>query len=361
MHIAELLLILAVFVSTVYWLILYGRVHFYKEPLRYGEKGNLSIIIVGKNEIENITKNLPFIARTPDITELIYVDDFSKDETLSSLRQMELYHPKLKVFSSPKDVPGKKIALSKGINSATSERVLLTDADCKPSSHDWASIMNAQFSKDTQMVLGYGPLKKGPSFVNRFSRFETVITAIQYFAFALYKRPYMGVGRNLAFTKELFRTINGYKSHEHIPSGDDDLLVQEAVKKTSVAISIDPKSFVYSESKNTWQEYIKQKKRHIAVASSYGLFHKILLSIHPFFHLMSFALSLYLLFTGNYLLVGSVFLIRWFILMILGYSSYKKLDGHDLIIFLPIFDLMLIPYYIYFSMTAFSNKNAQWT
>ena len=361
LHIAELLFILAVFVSTVYWLILYGRVHFYKESVRYAENTNISIVIVGKNEDKNIHKNLSFIAQTPDITEVVYVDDFSTDDSLSSLRQMQLSHSKLNFISSPQDTPGKKTALTKGIHSTRSDNVLLTDADCIPRNQDWAKIMNGKLNENRQLVLGYGPLKKETGFVNLFSRFETVITAIQYFAFALYKIPYMGVGRNLAFTKELFDTIGGYSSHKNIPSGDDDLLVQDAAKKTSIAICLNPGSFVFSESQKSWSNYIRQKKRHIAVSSSYSWLHKILLAIHPFCHIVSFIVALYFLFIGSYLLVGKVFLIRWLFLMILGYSSYKKLEGQDLVLFIPIFDLMLIPYYLYFSMAAFNTKNAQWT
>jgi hypothetical protein len=35
-------------------------------------------------------------------------------------------------------------------------------------------------------------------------RFETVLTAVQYFSWAKSGLPYMGVGRNLAYKEEFF-------------------------------------------------------------------------------------------------------------------------------------------------------------
>lgn len=334
--------------------------HFCKEPVRYAENPKISIVIVGKNEEKNIQQHIPKMTDLQGVTSVIYVDDHSSDASLSVLRQIATSKPKLQVFPSSKDHPGKKWALTEGINKSDTKNILLTDADCQPENKEWALKMGSALNNKQRMVLGYGPLEKEHGLVNLFSRFETVITAIQYLGYALYKIPYMGVGRNLAFTKDLFEEVNGYQDHMHIPSGDDDLFVQQAARKTTVGVCLNPKSFVYSKSMDNWSEYINQKKRHIAVSTSYPLVHKILLSIHPFLHLVSFALAIYLIFTGNHMLAFSVYMIRWIVLMLCGYSSYKKLDGQDLIWYYPLLDIMLVFYYFYFSLSAFNTKNATW-
>jgi hypothetical protein len=67
--------------------------------------------------------------------------------------------------------------------------------------------------------------------LNRFIRFETVYSAVQYLSFALNGSPYMGVGRNLIYHKSLFAEANGFKSHEKIASGDDDLFINQVANK----------------------------------------------------------------------------------------------------------------------------------
>jgi hypothetical protein len=59
------------------------------------------------------------------------------------------------------------------------------------------------------IVLGYGGYEKiANSFLNKLIRFETLLTAMQYF-WAKVGHPYMGVGRNLTYKKEEFFNVNG--------------------------------------------------------------------------------------------------------------------------------------------------------
>ena len=74
------------------------------------------------------------------------------------------------------------------------------------------------------------------SFLNKLIRFETLFTAIQYFSYARWGRPYMGVGRNLAYTSAEFFNQNGFATHLHIRAGDDDLFVNQAANKLNTNI-----------------------------------------------------------------------------------------------------------------------------
>lgn len=356
MHKAEYFFILALIVSSVYWIVLYIRLIIYKEPSSYGEKSNNSIILAVKNEASNLQKFLPKLAQQIGLQEMVVVNDFSEDSTEDVLDHLKATIPTLNAIKASKNQPGKKLALSEAILASNHENLLLTDGDCFPTSDEWLLHMLDKLGPKSNVVLGYGPMVKTKGFINLFSRFETVTTAIQYFSFALFKIPYMGVGRNLAFTKSLFQKVNGYKSHEHIPSGDDDLLIQEAKNHTTINVCLHPKSFVYSYSEKKFKRYLSQKKRHMTSASQYSFTHQVLLSIHPFFHLFGFALGLYLIFNGSWSIVLYTYLARWILLMIFGFKAFKKLDGADLILYLPFIDLLLIPYYIYFSFAAFKPQ-----
>ena len=64
--------------------------------------------------------------------------------------------------------------------------------------------MQQKNESDTEIVLGYGEYHKLQGFFNKIIRWETFHTAIQYFSYTLAGMPYMGVGRNLSYKKELF-------------------------------------------------------------------------------------------------------------------------------------------------------------
>jgi hypothetical protein len=63
--------------------------------------------------------------------------------------------------------------------------------------------MSSQFTTEKLLCWnGYEKIEK--SFLNKLIRFETLLTAIQYFSWAKAGLPYMGVGRNLAYKKRVF-------------------------------------------------------------------------------------------------------------------------------------------------------------
>ena len=237
-------------------------------------KEPVSIIICAKNEAENLIKNLPLILEQdyPDF-EVIVVNDRSEDETERILNELALKYPHLKsarVKIDPQFINGKKLALTLGIKASANEWLLLTDADCRPDGKQWLAQMQKNFRKNTDIVLGYGGYIKEPGLLNLLIRFETAYTAMQYIGMAMAGKPYMGVGRNLAYRKSLFFRNNGFGSHSGLISGDDDLFVNETATKNNIAVEVHPDSFTWSETVKNFDEWYRQKKRHLTTASRYN-------------------------------------------------------------------------------------------
>lgn len=119
------------------------------------------------------------------------------------------------------------------------------------------------------IVLGYGAYEKVKnSFLNKIIRFETMLTATQYFSWAKIGKPYMGVGRNLAYKKEEFFNVRGFMDHMKIRSGDDDLFINQAATKKNTAILYTPESFTFSEPKTTFSSWVYQKEDTLQLRNS---------------------------------------------------------------------------------------------
>src|SRR5690606_10624268 len=88
-----------------------------------------------------------------------------------------------------------------------------------------------------------------------------------------------GVGRNMAYSEDLFFKGKGFASHMHIPSGDDDLFVNQNATKQNTTICIHPDAQVWSEPKTSYSSYSLQKARHHGASKAYKSKHKWMLSM----------------------------------------------------------------------------------
>ncbi|MVZ61624.1 glycosyltransferase [Sphingobacterium humi] len=320
----------------------------------------VSVIICAHNEQENLKAYLPSILNQdyPDF-EVIVVNDCSEDDTKWILQDMCALYPRLRVVEIKEHIQlkhSKKFALTMGIKGAKHESLLLCDADCEPNSEHWIKEMTGGLESPTELVLGYSPYFKFKGFLNRLIRFETTHTAMSYLSYALKRDAYMGVGRNLAYSKALFFKGKGFNAHMHIKSGDDDLFVNQNATKQNVRISIHPDAHVYSMPKLTWKSYYKQKARHSGASVIYKKRHQRMLGtqlITALLFYMCLIVCLALFPSLWYLPVGAYFL-RLICQLLVFRPIYKKLAVSDLLVWLPILDLY---YYFYICFNGLFNRS----
>jgi glycosyltransferase involved in cell wall biosynthesis len=342
------LFIIVVFIQVIFYLFFFGRFAFIKPKENTSKHYPVSIIICAKNEAENLKKFLPSIISQnyPDF-EIVLINDASCDDTLEVMETFSKKYSNIKIVDVKNNEAfwaSKKYALTLGIKASKNNYLLFTDADCKLVSNDWIKQMYSHFSSKKTIILGYGAYSKVKnSFLNKLIRFETLITAIQYFSFAKLGMPYMGVGRNLAYTKNEFFNASGFMNHMKVRSGDDDLFINQIANKNNTAICFTKDSFTESKPETTFKNWFKQKRRHVSTAKHYKLKHKILLALFYLSQFYFWALSIILL-TIVYkpLIVISLCLFRFIIqYAIIGFSA-KKLNEIDLIFLLPFLEIFLI-------------------
>ncbi|MCG8696935.1 MAG: glycosyltransferase [Bacteroidales bacterium] len=306
----------------------------------------ISVIICAKNEGENLRKNLPIILKQdyPDF-EVIVVNDCSQDDTDFVVSDLMKEHKNLRITNIQPDrkfTHGKKLAVTVGIKSAQNECLVLTDADCFPVSDNWLKRIAVNFTNN-DIVLGYGGYKHGKGLLNLYIRYDTAFIAIQYLGFARAGIPYMGVGRNLAYKKDVFFNNKGFASHYGLISGDDDLFINETANKKNTCIEIHPESHTRSEPKKKWGDFFNQKIRHYTTAHRYKPKHAFMLGFEPLMRLgfyVSFALLLAIQLYP--IVVLSIFSLRLFLQIWLGIIIMRRLKDRKLVFLLPFFDVLSI-------------------
>ena len=268
--------------QLVYWGVFMFRVRRKPRYLASGLPG-VSVIVCAKNEEANLKRLVPALLSQKYAAEkqIVVVDDCSTDDTPMTLAQMRAQYPELYTTTIENDSKfkhGKKLALTVGIKAAKFEHMVFIDADCMPASDNWlTSIVECYSENGKEMVLGYGRYAKHPGLLNLYIRYETFWNAVQYMGIARAFRPFMGVGRNLSYTKTLFNRSSKFRNNLSLLSGDDDLFVSEmGTKKNTVNCFIAP-SHTVSEPKTSWLQYSAQKSRHMTTSSLYPMSIKALL------------------------------------------------------------------------------------
>jgi cellulose synthase/poly-beta-1,6-N-acetylglucosamine synthase-like glycosyltransferase len=351
-------------IQIIYYLVFSTFLFHSKKDIKQTLQKPISVIICAKNEAENLQKFLPSIIQQKYTNfEIVLINDASSDETLEIMKAFKKQHSNIKIVNVENNEAfwgNKKYALTLGIKAVKNEHLLFTDADCKPVSKNWISEMSHSFSSEKTIVLGYGKYKKEKSFVNLFVRFETLLTAIQYFSYAKLGSPYMGVGRNLAYTKSEFFKVNGFIKHIKIKSGDDDLFIQEAANKENTRICTSENSYTVSEAPRSFTEWFRQKRRHVTAANHYKLKHKFFLGLFFISKVFFFVLAMLLSFWYSPKIILSILLFYYLVqFLIIGFSA-KKLKEPQIIYLLPFLEIGLLLFQFSIFIANLISKPNHW-
>lgn len=351
-------------VNCVYYL-LFSKISFLKLSKNISIRNSpVSVVVCAKNEAENLKNHIPLLlSQNYPNFELILINDASIDGTLEIMEEFAATDSRIQIVDVKNNEAfwgNKKYALTLGIKRAKHDQMLFTDADCYPASDEWLSTMVSNFSDQKKLVLGYGAYEKQAGFLNKIIRFETLMTAIQYFSYAKAGSPYMGVGRNLAYTSSLFYEHNGFMSHIKVPSGDDDLFVNETATSKNTAICIAPEAFTYSIPKKNRRKWRLQKSRHYSTAKLYKPKHRVFLGIYYIFNLLFWILSPIIIFTQYWEYALTIIIIRILIQYIIIGKAAKKLKESDLTPWLPFYELFLVLSQLSIFISNSSEKNSQW-
>ena len=214
------------------------------------------------------------------------------------------------------------------------------------------------FCKWSHAFVSYKNKKAG--LLNKIVRWETFHTALQYLSYALAGKPYMGVGRNLSYKKEIFFRHKGFSAHNHIPGGDDDLFINRAANKHNTRININPESFTLSMPPTSWEQWHKQKQRHYTTSKYYRSIHKFLLALYAGTHFLFYPLLITaaIFYSWKYSLL--IYAGRLLFMTIIYAKTMKKMNEWDLFQWFILLDIWMFFYYILFSPALFKKPKKIW-
>jgi cellulose synthase/poly-beta-1,6-N-acetylglucosamine synthase-like glycosyltransferase len=215
---------------------LYGWLRL-KEYDPKGMSGNVSVTVIVpvRNEEKNIAhllRDLKEQSYPKDKYEVLIVDDHSTDQTLTKIQQSKMENVRvISMHDTPSGRMNKKAGIQRAVAEARGELIITTDADCHVG-NKWISTI-ASYYQEHKPVMIAGLVNYFPD-ATFFGKFQTLdFLSLVGIGAACIQNGFYNLcnGANLAYTKEAFEAVQGYEGVDHIPSGDDMMLMHKMARK----------------------------------------------------------------------------------------------------------------------------------
>ena len=316
-----------------------------------GEKNPISVIVYARNHAAYLEKNIPeWLSQEDTAFELVLVNDCSWDDTEDLLRSLAVTYPQVKIVNVPIDDRfrrTKKYALTLGIKAAQYEQILFIEADYLPRSKKWIAHMQANFTENTELVLGYAPFPAGATFSTLLSRFDHFMTALYSLSFAIKGKAFSGYGQNIAFTKTTFFAGKGYASHMHLTYGETDFFINQHATPKNTRVEINPASHVLTDKKYSYAQFVKDKFTRMDTQKLFTLGNRLRLHVGVYTAVLFYLISAGLLILGfSWPVVLAIYLFRLFLQYAVYFKIAKRLKHPNIQWAMPILE----PIYLLQSM-----------
>ena len=233
----------------------------------------VTIVVAARNESAHIQQCIESVLAQeyPDEKlELIVIDDQSTDDTAQLVLRYKDRGVKL-ISIKREEQSGKKAAIARGIELASHDLIITTDADCIHPTR-WINTMVA-FREKSDAVFVAGPVKFNGE-QNFFERFQSLdFLSLQGITAVAVTNKFINMcnGANLLYTKQAFHAVNGFEDINHIPSGDD-MLLMEKISNTfpgEVAYCYSAEAIVTTSPEKSLNSFIQQRIRWASKSSAY--------------------------------------------------------------------------------------------
>ncbi len=296
-------------------------------PLASPDDIFISIIIPVRNEAGNIELLLTDLERQnypKEKFEVLIIDDQSTDGTPSRVldrkeqASIRIIMAELK-NASPRSLSSKKAAITLGVELAKGDLIILTDGDARVN-ENWLDTYRKYFD------IHYFKLIAGPVFVQSERSFFSKIQTVEFAslvgtgaALFSWRFPALCNGANLAFTREVFFEVDGYRGNEEVISGDDEFLLYKVKRKYPGRIGYLKcrKAVVTTPSSRNLNDFIQQRKRWAGKWKKHGNITNIFLALFIFFIHLCILTGFLLTLLGKVPVI--IFLALFFVKILLEY------------------------------------------
>lgn len=234
---------IVVFVLRFMYLFLFtGRVVFKKKSVATSQTGEkLSLIMTLRNEEDNIREKLPLILELKNVDfEVVAIDNFSQDNSLSVLGLLNQRYGRLKISMLSQETRySVKYAQNIALKSASYNWVLISPLALNDINDEWLqSFVQKTSTNNINLIIGYSTVVPDKGVFNLLYRIENFFQQVKSTGYVCNNIPFVYSEENLAFNKEKYFELGGYAKNIQEPYANMELVVNNFIRKKSTVFNI---------------------------------------------------------------------------------------------------------------------------
>ena len=282
----QILFVITVILLAAYCLLIwiyrswYLRLPLFRVDRQAVPVSSFSVIVPARNEAENVQDCIRSVLgqHYPQaLLEMIVINDHSTDETEALIREMQTIYPNLSLINLADHVNEhelnayKKKAIEIAIGQSKGEWIVTTDADCQ-AGPEWLQAMDALIRQKAPVFVA------APVMFTNDGRFLSLFQLLDFISLqgitaAAVSAGYHAMcnGANIAYRKEAFEQVGGFKNIDQLASGDDMLLMHKIKQAYPGRLEylFCQEAIVTTPPMQRWKDFLNQRIRWASKADSY--------------------------------------------------------------------------------------------
>lgn len=297
----------------------------------------ISIILTPHENAVELEHNLPLLLGQKyhgdfQVVVVIWKGDSETEDVLKRFAgDSRLYYTYIP--DSSRYMSRKKLAITLGVKAARYEWLLLTDAECRPTSNYWLQKMARNCTNDKNLVIGYTCYDDMTSDYRRFERLHTAFYLIRE---DVKSTAYRHNGSNLMFRKSMFIDGDGFRGNLKYLRGEYDFLVNKYAEKTETALEIARDAWMVEQepTEKGWRNkhlFYIENRQHMQRSFRHRLLFNIDQMTMHLNYLVTITILVFSLLTQRWLLTGAAgiaLLITVVLRTLIGNKAIKLFDNN---------------------------------
>ncbi len=261
--------VLLVFFMLLYllqagYLFFFTRKVAFMEKISRGKPSPLTILLSLRNEEENLRKNLPqVLAAENGELEVVAIDDFSYDNSLTVLGVLKRQHRNLRVSSLNQEIRfSEKMGRNIALKAAQHDWVMVLSPCGSYIVPTWLAEISHRLDSRCEVVVNYSGVEPKDTLLNLLFRVEYFFQQLKSFGFILNGLPFIVSEDNVAFKKQKYFEAGGYREKVAEPYANLELVINSFMKKATTRLHLSGETVFQKGgniSKNRFFELLKKE------------------------------------------------------------------------------------------------------
>ncbi|MCG6186091.1 glycosyltransferase [Maribellus maritimus] len=291
-------LLTLILIQIIFKIVFFVQILRGKKSAKGDGQSPVSLLMAVRNEENNLSEKLPHLLELDrDNYEVIVVDDFSQDNTLSVLGRLKKENSKLKVSVLNQETRFSiKLSQNIALKSAKNDWVLFIPPSITQYHDNWLESISDSVAESLDVVVNYSNVCKNGKFFNKLYRIETFLLYLKSMKYSLTGFPIVYFENNVVFRKDKYFGLGGYGKKIKEPFANLELLINQFLSKKKLNIVLNSETSIRFSEKITRHDYFDLMRKSFRIEQHLSYIKRVLITLSSGLKLITLPLVIAVIF-----------------------------------------------------------------